>query len=53
MSMHVTAGISVLVTAGTKKFGDKVEPKFRLTTATTQPKLTLQTWLSQGRRDRV
>ena len=53
MSLHITAGLSVLVTAGTKKFGDKVEPKFRLTTATTQPKLALQTWLSQNRRDRV
>jgi len=51
--MHVTAGFRVLVTAGTKKFGAKVEPKFRLSTATTQRKLTLQTWLSQGRRDRV
>ena len=51
--MHVTAGFRVLVTAGTKKFGAKVEPKFHRATATTQPKLTLQTWLSQDRRDRV
>ena len=53
MSLHITAGLSVLVTAGTKKFGGKAEPKFRLSNATTQPKLPLQTWLSQDRRDRV
>ena len=53
MSMPITASLSVLVTAETKKFGDKVEPKFRLSNATTQLKLTLQTWLSQDRRDRV
>jgi hypothetical protein len=43
ISLHVTAGLSVLVTAGPKKFGGKAEPKFRLSTAITQPKLTLQT----------
>ena len=53
ISLHVTAGLSVLVTAGPKKFGGKAEPKFRLSTVTTQPKLTLQTRLSQDRRDRV
>ena len=53
MSLHITAGLSVLVTAGTKKFGGKAELKFRLTTATTQPKLTLQTLLSHDRRDHV
>ena len=51
--MHVTAGLSVLVTAATQKFGGKAEPKFRLTTATTQPKLTLQTLVSRDRRDPV
>jgi hypothetical protein len=53
MSMHIAAGLTVLVTTGTKKFGDKAEPKFLLTTATAQPKLTLQTWLSQDRPDPV
>ena len=53
ISLHVTAGLSVLVTAGTKKFGGKAEPKFRLSTATTHRKLPLQTWLNQDRRDRV
>jgi len=53
MSLDITAGLTVLVTTGTKKFGDKVEPKLRLTTATIQPKLTLQTCLSQDRRDHV
>ena len=53
MSLHITAGLSVLVTAGTKKFGGKAELKFRLTTAATIPTLPLRTLLSQDRRDRV
>ncbi len=53
MSLPITAGLSVLVTAGGKKFGGKVEPKFLISTATSCPKLPLQTCLNQDRRDRV
>lgn len=28
MSLHITAGLSVLVTAGGKKFGGKADPSF-------------------------
>lgn len=53
MSFHITVGLSVLVIAGTQKSAGKAETRFWLTTATKHSKLTLQTWLSEDRRDRV